>query len=131
MLFFGLFFCLLALVIGGTWYRYVVVMDYYVLLQAPCNPGEESCYLSVCNPAEAECSETSPEDIYYKTIKKKAYSAEACFNRPGGCVDVLCAPGEKHCSEIQCDTSQEESGGVCYSPDFTPLEDMDSTEDNL
>lgn len=119
-IFFGVFFLVLFSSLGYTWYRYTVALDFYVLLQSPCDPKTESCYISECDPTaeDAECSENPADDTYYyKTIKKKAYSAQACVNTSGDCEQqASCTPGEKHCTVIWCDISQEESGGACYGP---------------
>lgn len=116
--FFGLFFLIFTSV-GITYYRYIVSLDYFVLLETVCDPVTESCFFYECDPnaEDAECSENPEDDsYYYKKIQKKAYALQSCGEDLKGCAEIICAEGEKDCTEIQCDISLEESGGVCYGP---------------
>jgi hypothetical protein len=116
--FFGLFFLIFTSV-GITYYRYIIALDYFVLLQTSCDPAVESCFLYECDPTaeDAECSENPADDAYYyKQIEKKAYALQSCVQDLEGCSEATCQEGEENCTEIQCDISLEESGGVCYGP---------------
>lgn len=114
----GLFF-LIFISVGITYYRYVVQLDYFVLLQVSCDPTVESCFFYECDPKaeDTECFEDPAEEAhYYKKIEKKAYALKTCVENLEGCVEATCKEGEENCIEIQCDISLEESGGVCYGP---------------
>lgn len=126
-------FLLIATSVGVTYYRYVVALDYFVLLQSSCDPAVESCFLYECDPTvpDAECSEDPADDAYYyKDIKKKAYAVKDCVNSSEGCADLHCQPGEKNCVEVPCDVSIEESGGVCHGPGLIlPEEEAEESEE--
>lgn len=127
--FFGGMFLLIALSVGVTYYRYVVSLDYLVVLEVSCDPQVESCFLYECDPEEewAECSENPADDsYYYKYIKKKGYAVVECVNGLEGCEEISCAEDEEDCTEILCeDSSFEELSNACHGPDFTlPTEDL-------
>lgn len=107
----------IALSVSITYYRYIVRMDYMVLLELSCDPAVESCYKYECDPEWDECTGNVEDDIwYYKILEKKAYALKECSADVEECPEARCADGEEDCVETQCDVSDEVSGGECYGP---------------
>lgn len=104
-------------------YRYMIQMDYFVLLRVPCDPVSESCYQYSCD-AEEECGDSSfPDTYFFKEIKKKAYLMKECVLHQEGCLEQSCAGLEDGCEERVCDAMSED----CVGPGFL-TENMRSDE---
>jgi hypothetical protein len=87
---------LLPLVMGLTYYRFMYLRDYDMLMHLPCDPRTQACFV-----AEGE----TPEDdrSYYYVLQKKAANIPACDPTTDECLDKLtCARGEKRCKITFC-----------------------------
>lgn len=73
-IFFAVFFSVIIIMIGVSFYKYFVLKDYYIQLEADCNPEQEECLSYVCDPADdSECPEVEADRVsHYKLIEKKA-----------------------------------------------------------
>lgn len=109
---------LIAVSIGATYYRIVILKDYQIVAQVSCDPTQERCFVYECDPEiDGECSEIPEENIsYYKNISKKAANIYACENTSEklGCGEELsCTAWEFDCSYTYCDPSQLLEGERC------------------
>lgn len=107
---------LLAIFVGMfvmLYFRNVSYENYSVLLAAPCDPLQESCFIKYCDPEEEECSEVEEENIsYYKeTYRTMRNIVASCEGSLEGCEEESfynCMSGEKNCEVIYCDESNSE-----------------------
>lgn len=118
-IFFTLFFLLVIGAVFFSFYKYFIVRDYDVRLEADCDPAIESCFIYTCEPADdSECPENPEERVsYYKMIEKKASKIELCNPGEEGCEAGGCTRGDD-CREIFCGeiSSREEDG--CMYPEL-------------
>ncbi len=110
--------------IGVAAFKYFVLQDYTVQIAVACDPLRESCFMSVCDPEEGECSsETEKEVEYYKIIEKSARQLGPCSGE--SCPEVSCEESED-CIEIFCDEEMaEEIGDECIQIESFPEQDRD------
>lgn len=115
-IFFIIFFVLIFISIGYTFYKIVILKDYQIVSQVSCDPSIEKCFISRCDPlADNTCSASSTMS-YYKKISKKAANIYACEKTPEkvGCNDELnCTLNEKDCIYILCDIANLTGGEQC------------------
>ncbi len=102
---------LLILMTGTSYYRFIVLEDYFVIYEIDCDPTEASCFIGCENDDESECS----EEYFYALIERKATELrQLCGNNVSACEEAHeCAEGVAVCEITYCDpTSLEE---VCVS----------------
>lgn len=99
-----------------TYYRYIIKRDYYIRLQAECDPAVENCFAYECDPAlDAECPEDTKERVsYYKYIEKKVYNLSKCSPDVENCPAPTCV-GDSFCREFLCDENSLGEGEYCAS----------------
>lgn len=117
-IFFAVFFLLIVLSVGATYYRYVVAHDYMIQAELDCDPYTESCFVYVCDPeADEECTGDPIEDTsYYKLIDRNAKNIPLCDPADENCTALVCEEGEVDCSYTLCDPETAEEGEVCNDP---------------
>jgi hypothetical protein len=117
-----IFYIILALLIassvGITFYKIVILKNYQIVAQVSCDPKQEKCFVSQCDPAtDTTCPEKLYERIsYYKNISKKAATIYACESTTPkiGCNEELsCTEGEQDCSYTFCDPAELADGEAC------------------
>lgn len=107
------------MVVGLSFYKYVIQMDYYLQIQTECDPAKEKCFVTECSPDEdSSCPENESERrSYYKLIMKKAYLAPDCDPKDEQCPKVTCG-NDKTCEEIFCDETNVSDGETCNDPEI-------------
>ena len=116
-IFFLVFFLLIVGSIGVTYYRYVVVRDYMIQAEAPCDPYTEQCFVYTCDPVAEECSGDPAEDTsYYKMITRNAKNIPLCDPNDEDCDALTCPEGEADCILTLCDSTTAAEGEVCNDP---------------
>lgn len=132
-IFLAIFFTFIILITGLTFYKYIVAKDYYVKVEADCDPEIESCFVYECDPAEdTQCPEDPVARVYYyKIIEKKAYAIPLCDPNNMACPPLACNDGED-CTEIYCEQNIEEEV-FCATPDTlvttNPLVDLEKEQE--
>jgi len=115
-IFFIIFFSITIFAVSLSFYKYFIVKDYYITLEAECNPESEKCFVFKCDPAEdSECSENVEERTsYYKLIVKKASTISLCDSGDSECQEIVCKQDEE-CEEIFCDSADLGEDESCSS----------------
>lgn len=115
--FFLVFFSVIVGSMAVTYYRYMVVRDYIVQAETPCDPYTETCFMYVCDPsADEECTGDPVEDTsYYKIIQRNAKNIPMCDPAAEECDALVCPAGEADCDIMMCDPTQELEG-TCSDP---------------
>jgi hypothetical protein len=116
-IFFSVFFLIIFVVTGISFYKFYVLKDYYIRLETDCDPAVEKCFIYECDPADdSECPENVDERIsYYKLIEKKASDLPLCDATDPSCPPVSCQAGED-CREILCDEETKAEEEKCSGP---------------
>ncbi len=114
----GVFFLLIAMSIGATYYRIVVRRDYLIENQVDCDPTLEKCFVYHCDPATESCTGNEAEDTsYYKIAKRKANKIPDCDpDKDENCQPFVCGEKEKDCGETFCDEMSKQEGEECNDP---------------
>jgi len=121
-IFFLVFFLLIALAVGATYYRIMLKKDYVVTAQTDCDPYTEKCFIWECDPnstVEGEkCTGDPEKDIwYYQIATRNAAKIPLCDPKDEACDPWTCGEGEKECSTTFCDqTSKVDQGVECNDP---------------
>ena len=115
---FSIFFIIVFIVTAISFYRYMILRDYYITAEADCDPTTEKCFIYKCSPEDDEtCPENPDERIsYYKLIKKKASIIPLCDPAKEDCPALSCQE-EEDCEEILCDDSTKAKDEECNSPE--------------
>lgn len=117
------FFLILLVSVGATYYKMMIKRDYILSVQIDCDPYSEECFI-----------DDSGEDTwYYKVLNKKAYNIPECDpNQDEDCV-IACEENEKDCEEVLCSEETVEEGGECVDPvayaEENPIEEEDLSEE--
>lgn len=135
-IFFAVFFLLFVGSIAATYHKTLVLQDYMIEAEAPCDPYTESCFVYICNPIEEECTGDPEEDTsYYKNISRNAKYIPRCDTEDESCDALVCPPDEADCSMTLCDdpaTATEDM--ICNNPTayalLHPIEDEASDEED-
>lgn len=128
-----LFGVLLVAIGVSTWLtydRYMVKRDYIVLAQGTCDPAEERCFVTTCDPELQVClTEEGGETVYYKLLYKKAYNFPDCQLGSEECPPLRCEEGEEDCTEELCVEDDPDETYTCNDPaTYVPEEEMTEEE---
>lgn len=113
--------------------KYFVLQDYIIQVAVECDPTTESCFVSVCDPGNEECTGDSEQDTeYYKIIERSASGLPACLSSDEECREIPCE-ADQGCFEILCDESTaDEFGDRCSQPeDSKEMVPEDDQEDSV
>lgn len=117
------FFLIIVVSVGITYWRIMVKRDYIVEAQTDCDPYSEACFVWKCDPnstVEDEACTGAPEkDIwYYKIVRRNAGRIPLCDpNTDENCQALVCGENEPQCEEILCNDKNKVSQGVeCNDP---------------
>ncbi|MFA9262882.1 MAG: hypothetical protein ACEQSB_06070, partial [Undibacterium sp.] len=115
----ALFFFLVFLSVGASYYRFFVVRDYTVHVQAPCDPAAEKCFVYECDDSIGECTgDPASDTTYYKLVDRSAHSMPMCNPADSACGAYVCPESEVGCTVSVCDDVLAESEGVyCSDPE--------------
>ncbi|MCX6789747.1 MAG: hypothetical protein NTZ42_04040 [Candidatus Gribaldobacteria bacterium] len=106
-IFFVVFFFLVLVATGLSFYKYFILKDYYIKAEAACDPQQEKCFMIESDSGEG----TS----YYKLVKKKARDIPLCEVDSPDCPALACQVGED-CQEVFCDETTKPEGVECTNP---------------
>lgn len=138
--FFVIFFGLLFLSVGATFYRTFIARDYFVIMETTCDPAREACFeRDICETEDGMCAEGDMpvETSYYKIVERKAFAfPEVCASGSLGdpvCADLSCRPNEAECTETLCTDETVPEGESCAGPgmiwdDAEDLKESDEIE---
>lgn len=115
---------LLILLVAGSFYRFIILRDYYVTYEIQCDPTSESCYLRCEDEA---C--TNP--YYYAYIEKYAATVYGqCGNDITDCAAAYsCLPEDKdNCTITYCNPMTEDCADF-QSGDELELESKTAQEE--
>lgn len=104
-IFFGILSGLILGSVAFSYYKFVIVRDYFITAQAQCDPASEACFTHYCDPeTEEECTGNQEEDTsYYKLIRRNASYMPVCSPSEEGCEALVCPDGEPGCEMTLCD----------------------------
>jgi hypothetical protein len=133
-IFFAVFSLLFVGSIAATYHKTLVLQDYMIEAEAPCDPYTESCFVYICNPIEEECTGDPEEDTsYYKNISRNAKYIPRCDTEDESCDALVCPPDEADCSMTLCDPATATEDMICNNPTayalLHPIEDEVSDEE--
>ena len=112
-IFFVVFFSLVLIATGVSFYKYFILKDYYIKAEVVCDPQQARCFMVACDPAiDGECSEDPSEKISYYIVEKKARDIPLCEADSSDCPALACQAGED-CKEIFCDETTKPEGVEC------------------
>jgi len=113
------FFSLVSVVMVVSYYKYMVLNDYYIKIQTDCDPSIETCFVAVCEPSsDTECpSDPALQTQYYKFIEKKAVNIPLCNQSETDCPLLSCEKNED-CRVIFCDENIVPEGESCSDQIF-------------
>lgn len=128
-IFFLVFFLLIALAVGATYWRIMVKKDYIVTAQTDCDPYTEKCFIWECDPeskieGEACTGDAEKDTWYYQIAERNAANVPLCDPNDETCDPWTCgdppageAGGELECSTTFCDEATKIDQGVeCSDP---------------
>lgn len=120
-IFFAVFFCIIASMVGATYYRFIYAENYPVEARVQCDPTREACFIHVCDPTErlANCTGDLKKDtIYYKAAHRVAKNIFLCDYKDENCDALVCRENEVGCKVALCDESAlADSGDTCNDPE--------------
>jgi len=129
-IFFSIFFLAVFIVTALAFYKFYILKDYYIKLEAACDPAAEKCFIYECDPADDDqCPQAPNERVsYYKIIEKKASDLPLCDPNDAGCPPITCRTSED-CQETLCDQAAEAAGERCSDPEAY-LKNIGEAENN-
>lgn len=105
-IFWAVFILLIFFVVANTYVRIFLQKDYMLLMEVPCDPDLESCFVhtpaDLCEDSVDQNCLQNTESEYYKIIHKKAATV------PNYCEQN----SESLCAELLCSDSDPEED--CY-----------------
>jgi hypothetical protein len=101
---FGLILLTTLSVIIYNFYTFYYLRDYTFLVEASCDPQEQSCYIRSCTE-EGECPPNGLEQ--FRMFEINASNFDKCSDN--SCANE-CIVGSIECEEIPCD---EDNGDTC------------------
>ncbi|QQS61463.1 MAG: hypothetical protein IPN70_00810 [Candidatus Moraniibacteriota bacterium] len=109
-----------AISLGATYTKYILLKDYTIQMHLPCDPSLESCFVYECEEGEENCilSEDGRELQYYKLINKKAYAFPSCEDDSVESCDeeIKCEMEEKDCEVLFCQEEESSQKEECSNP---------------
>lgn len=116
ILLWSLFF-LMAGSLFFMYYKTFVLRDYLIQSEIECDPYIETCFVSLCNSDDEECTSESIENAsYYKIIRRLAKNIPSCDQTSPIC-SLNCGENEEGCTYELCDVSSVEEGVFCSDPE--------------
>lgn len=117
------FFLLIIISVGVTYWRIVIKRDYIIEAQVDCDPMNEKCFIYECDPLIEECTGNPKDDTsYYKLIKRNASNIPLCDPASEDCQALVCPEGEKDCEIMFCSEQTKNPEDVCSDPEIYNLE---------
>ncbi len=90
--------------IGVSFYKYVVLRDYQIFAEMPCDPAIDNCFVRT-----AEDNSTST----YKLLSRQASNIPLCDPTNINCQALTCQPNEKNCVITTCSEKDLPEGEAC------------------
>ncbi len=114
--------------------KYYFDQDFLVRSYADCDPTEDPCFISQCNPDEEECSDIQEENLsYFKIYEKSAAMLPVCPYNDPQCTEFSCDPAQE-CIEILCDATtaiEMSDTGSCSDPDIFSKEEIETGDETF
>ena len=100
---------LFVALVASSYYRFIVLQDYYVLYEVSCDPYSQDCYIG-CEDDLCE------EEYHYALIERHAPAIhDLCGSDITDCEEAeFCAEDETDCSVMLCDPLEEECDELTY-----------------
>jgi hypothetical protein len=92
---------LMALMVAASYYKYVILHDYPILVQTSCDPYTESCFAEACEEGDEGCEHEGL--VYVKYLEGSAAALNRCFSESPDASCEACSTAGFACVEIQCD----------------------------
>jgi hypothetical protein len=99
--FFGIITALILAAIGYSFYNFYIVKNYDFLVEAPCDPQLQSCYIRDCSDGACPPNNLS----IYRIFRVKAADFERCSSN--SCLNE-CVNNSIRCIEVECGESEED-----------------------
>lgn len=142
-IFWAIFTVIILGTIFGTFYRTVILNDFQVVAETPCDSNIENCFVRLvepepCTEEDTEClTNTQAEEVeFYKIIEKNASEIKACqeSEEQANCGEALtCAEGEEDCSYTLCSEDILPEEEFCsddfIEPTINEEENVDSSDE--
>jgi len=98
---------LILLVVGSSYYRFMVLHDYQVSYAGDCDSEVQSCYIGCDDEEEADACEST---YYYSIITRQAdYLYDLCGRDVYSCDAAFeCQPDDPSCTIDYCDATSSE-----------------------
>lgn len=90
--------------IGVSFYKYVVVKNYQIFAEMPCDPTIDNCFVRT-----AEDNSTST----YKLLSRQASNIPLCDPAVETCRALTCEPNELNCEITTCNEEDLPEGEAC------------------
>lgn len=70
----------LAMVASAThsFYKFLILRDYWLYIQAPCDPLMNTCFVHDCEPEDVRCNTLPEGKFYYKILSTHASNLAGC-----------------------------------------------------
>lgn len=102
-IFLGFITVSILLAISASYYKYIILQDYVVVMRVDCNPEYESCFIVECDSESEECPDDATRVIeYYKILYRNAHNVSLCEIGENQCSAFICNEGEIGCGEVFC-----------------------------
>ena len=109
--FFGLLLTCSVVSIGASFWKYYYMEDYDFIVEAPCDPKTETCFVRDCEANPDSCPPNGLSN--YEVFQVKAYDFNKCADN--SCKSE-CEASKIACMQVECENSGED---VCSSPEST------------
>ncbi len=127
---FFLFILSVLVLVFSLYNKHFLDKEYLIFAEIPCDPSSESCFVSMCNPDEEECSGVLEEDTtYFKKLEKHAWQIPSCDPNEESCLVAQCDAKDAGCGITLCSSDEDE----CSSPEdfLVPEESFESDNEGV
>lgn len=91
--------------VGATFYRYVILKDYQIIAEIPCDPAIDNCFVR---------TEEDGTTTNYQTISRNASNIPLCDpEQDETCRALVCEQGELDCEVTACTPDTVPEGEEC------------------
>lgn len=91
--------------IGVSFYKYVILKDYQIFVEIPCDPALDNCFVR---------TEEDGTITNYRTLSRTASNIPLCDpNTNETCQALTCKPNEPKCEITSCSEEELPEGETC------------------
>lgn len=102
------FLTLVCISILASYYKYVYLADYILVLNVPCIEGN-SCFAPECTSEESECIDDYYRGGAYLVVNVVASQVKECSPDDSSCIYNKCLMDDKLCTIKACNSKLGES----------------------